>query len=163
ASVRVARVDDLVPRYEVQKRIEGEPADCDRVTDTAVELRIRLAEDHTIRRGDRPVAVDVLDLVLSRHTLDGVRQIALIALLPETDHPIAVDRAERLADANYVGFRRTEETADAARRHQYLFEVYALALRIQRRAEIQNLVAIGGDVERAAPAESVALEVDRVQ
>src|SRR5207302_2369455 len=81
------------------------------VREPPVQLGIGIPDDGAVVQVDFPVAVEVGDLVLARRTVGGVRQVALVADLPQAVRLKAVDRAEWLPDPDDVGLPAFDKTA----------------------------------------------------
>src|SRR2546430_123931 len=161
AAVGVSSVDHLVSINEAEERVEREPAVGERVAEPSVELWLTVAEDGAVRTGNlavrpiplRPAASEVGDLVLARRAVGRVRHVARgarVALLPQAGDPIAVNRAERLAHSYQEHIACIEEVA-RARRHGELRDGYRLPRCVRPRPEVEHLVAVVREGQRAAP------------
>src|SRR5205823_7735021 len=88
------------------------------------------------------------DLVLARRAVGGVRQVAPVAHLPEAIGLEAVDRAEWLPDPHDVGLPALDKTAAPHARED-----------LRDASQVEDLVPVTRQVERAAPAEARADDV----
>ena len=160
AAVRGARVDDLVPVGETEKQVQRHAAVTQPIAQAAVEVGIAVAEDDAIVGVDDAIPVGVLDFVLTGDAVHrGIHEGARVAGLPQPQHLVAIDAAQRLPHADDVHVAGPEEIL-GARRERELRHGHAIAAGIEGRAQIHDPVAVVPDVERALPGEGAACHVD---
>src|SRR5438309_1639800 len=159
ATVRLPGVDNLVAVREVEECVEREPSIGERVAEPPVELGLAVPENGAVGPGDRAVAVQVGDLEFAGRAVQRILQVALVAHLPETRDLVAIDRAEGLAYPHEVHVARIEEVA-GARRDRELGDGDRLPRDwVRSRPQVEDLVVIMGDGQRAPPGELWPLDV----
>src|SRR5207237_5418314 len=151
--------------HEAEERVEREPAVGDRVAEPSVELWLTVAEDGAVVRGDLPVPVEIGDLVLARRAGSLIGQVARgarVALLPQAGDLIAVNRAERLAHPHDIDVAggRVEEIAGPRGEWGKLEHGHCSPRRVRPGPELEHLVGVVREGQRATPGDPWARDVD---